>query len=151
MLFIAEKDSDGVIPYLLTTILDECVNGVILSDPDLPDSPIVYANKAFETLTGYSQEETIGFNCRFLQANDQNQEASKQISEAMKKQESIEVTIRNYKKDGTLFYNRLKITPLLDRKGRIIYYLGVQHDVTEQVEENNEIRELNAIIAMLSK
>ncbi len=136
---------------LLTTILDECVNGVILSDPDLPDSPIVYANKAFETLTGYSQEETIGFNCRFLQANDQNQEASKQISEAMKKQESIEVTIRNYKKDGTLFYNRLKITPLLDKKGRIIYYLGVQYDMTEQVEANNEIRELNAIIAMLSK
>jgi PAS domain S-box-containing protein len=151
MLFIAEKDSDGVIPYLLTTILDECVNGVILSDPDLPDSPIVYANKALETLTGYSQEETIGFNCRFLQANDQNQEASKQISEAMKKQESIEVTIRNYKKDGTLFYNRLKITPLLDKKGRIIYYLGVQYDMTEQVEANNEIRELNAIIAMLSK
>ena len=151
MLFIAEKDSDGVIPYLLTTILDECVNGVILSDPDLPDSPIVYANKAFETLTGYSQEETIGFNCRFLQANDQNQEASKQISEAMKKQESIEVTIRNYKKDGTLFYNRLKITPLLDKKGRIIYYLGVQYDMTEQVEADNEIRELNAIIAMLSK
>ena len=151
MLFIAEKDSDGVIPYLLTTILDECVNGVILSDPDLPDSPIVYANKAFETLTGYSQEETIGFNCRFLQANDQNQEASKQISEAMKKQESIEVTIRNYKKDGTLFYNRLKITPLLDKKDRIIYYLGVQYDMTEQVEANNEIRELNAIIAMLSK
>ena len=151
MLFIAEKDSDGVIPYLLTTILDECVNGVILSDPDLPDSPIVYANKAFETLTGYSQEETIGFNCRFLQADDQNQEASKQISEAIKKQESIEVTIRNYKKDGTLFYNRLKITPLLDKKGRIIYYLGVQYDMTEQVEANNEIRELNAIIAMLSK
>jgi PAS domain S-box-containing protein len=86
-----------------------------------------------------------------LQANDQNQEASKQISEAMKKQESIEVTIRNYKKDGTLFYNRLKITPLLDKKGRIIYYLGVQYDMTEQVEANNEIRELNAIIAMLSK
>jgi len=140
-----------VIPYLLTTILDECVNGVILSDPDLPDAPIVYANKAFETLTGYSQEETIGFNCRFLQANDQNQEASKQISEAMNKQESIEVTIRNYKKDGTLFYNRLKITPLLDRKSRIIYYLGVQYDMTEQVEADNEIRELNAIIAMLSK
>ncbi|MCX7075239.1 MAG: PAS domain-containing protein [Methylococcales bacterium] len=151
MLFIDEKDSDGVIPHLLTAILDECINGVILSDPDLPDTPIVYANKAFETLTGYSQEETIGFNCRFLQADDQNQEASKQISEAMKKQESIEVTIRNYKKDGTLFYNRLKITPLLDKKGRIIYYLGVQYDMTEQVEANNEIRELNAIIAMLSK
>jgi len=151
MLFIAEKDSDGVIPHLLTTILDECVNGVILSDPDLPDNPIVYTNKAFETLTGYHQKDAIGLNCRFLQAEDRNQEASKQISAAMKKNESIEVTIRNYKKNGTLFYNRLKITPLLDKKNRIIYYLGVQHDVTEQVEEENEIRELNAIIAMLSK
>jgi PAS domain S-box-containing protein len=151
MLFVAEKDSGGLIPRLLTDILDECVNGVVLADPDLPDAPIVYANKAFEKLTGFNQEDTIGFNCRFLQADDQNQQASQQISAAMKKQESIEVMLRNYKKDGSLFYNRLKITPLLDKKNRIIYYLGVQHDVTEQVEADNQIRELNAIIAMLSK
>ncbi len=151
MLFVAEKDSGGLIPRLLTDILDECVNGVVLADPDLPDAPIVYANKAFEKLTGFSQEDTIGFNCRFLQADDRNQQASQQISAAMKKQESIEVMLRNYKKDGSLFYNRLKITPLLDKKNRIIYYLGVQHDVTEQVEADNQIRELNAIIAMLSK
>ena len=151
MLFVAEKDSGGLIPRLLTDILDECVNGVVLADPDLPDAPIVYANKAFEKLTGFSLEDTIGFNCRFLQADDRNQQASQQISAAMKKQESIEVMLRNYKKDGSLFYNRLKITPLLDKKNRIIYYLGVQHDVTEQVEADNQIRELNAIIAMLSK
>jgi len=151
MLFVAEKDSGGLIPRLLTDILDECVNGVVLADPDLPDAPIVYANKAFEKLTGFNQEDTIGFNCRFLQADDRNQQASQQISAAMKKQESIEVMLRNYKKDGSLFYNRLKITPLLDKKNRIIYYLGVQHDVTEQVEADNQIRELNAIIAMLYK
>ena len=151
MLFVAEKDSGGLIPHLLTNILDECVNGVVLTDPDLPDAPIVYANKAFEKLTGFSQEDTIGFNCRFLQAEDRNQQASQQISAAIKKQESIEVMLRNYKKDGSLFYNRLKITPLLDKKNRIIYYLGVQQDVTEQVEADNQIRELNAIIAMLSK
>jgi PAS domain S-box-containing protein len=151
MLFIAEKDAGGFIPQLLTAILDECVNGVTLADPDLPDAPIVYANKAFEQLTGYSQDEIIGFNCRFLQGDDRNQDARQQISVAMEKQEPIEVTLRNYKKDGTLFYNRLKITPLLDKKNRIIYYLGVQYDMTEQVETTNEIRELNAIIAMLSK
>lgn len=151
MLFIAEKDAGGFIPELLTAILDECVNGVTLSDPDLPDAPIVYANKAFENLTGYSQSDIIGLNCRFLQAGDRNQDARQQISDAMKNQEAIEVTLRNYKKDGTLFYNKLKITPLLDKKNRIIYYLGVQYDITEQVEKSNEIRELNAIIAMLSK
>jgi PAS domain S-box-containing protein len=151
MLFIAEKDAGGFIPELLTAILDECVNGVTLSDPDLPDVPIVYANKAFENLTGYSQSDIIGLNCRFLQSGDRNQDALQKISDAMENQEAVEVILRNYKKDGSLFYNKLKITPLLDKKNRIIYYLGVQYDITEQVEKSNEIRELNAIVAMLSK
>jgi PAS domain S-box-containing protein len=151
MLFIVEKDAGGFIPELLTAILDECVNGVTLSDPDLPDVPIVYANKAFENLTGYSQSDIIGLNCRFLQSGDRNQDALQKISDAMENQEAVEVILRNYKKDGSLFYNKLKITPLLDKKNRIIYYLGVQYDITEQVEKSNEIRELNAIVAMLSK
>jgi PAS domain S-box-containing protein len=90
-------------------------------------------------------------NCRFLQSGDRNQDALQKISDAMENQEAVEVILRNYKKDGSLFYNKLKITPLLDKKNRIIYYLGVQYDITEQVEKSNEIRELNAIVAMLSK
>ena len=150
MPFIVEKDS-GLIPQVLSAILDECVNGVTLADPDLEDAPIVYANKAFERLTGYEQDEIIGVNCRFLQADDRDQEARKQISEAMKNNESIEVTLRNYKKDGTLFHNRLKITPLFDKKKRVIYYLGVQYDITEHVVASNEIKELNVLINTLSK
>ncbi|MDD5228572.1 MAG: PAS domain-containing protein [Methylococcales bacterium] len=146
MPFIVEKDGGGLIPQVLSAILDECVNGVTLADPDLEDAPIVYANKAFERLTGYGQEEIVGFNCRFLQGEDRNQPARQQIADAMKKHESIEVTLRNYKKDGTLFYNRLKITPLFDRKKRVIYYLGVQYDITEQVNLNNEIKELNDLL-----
>ena len=69
MLFTADKDT-GIIPHVLTQILDTCVNGVTLSDPDMPDSPIVYANSVFEQLTGYSQEEILGRNCRFLQGED---------------------------------------------------------------------------------
>ena len=151
MPFIVEKDGGGFIPQVLSAILDECVNGVTLADPDLEDAPIVYANKAFERLTGYGQEEIIGFNCRFLQGEDRDQEARAQIAEAMKKNEAIEVTLRNYKKDGTLFHNRLKITPLFDRKHRVIYYLGVQYDITDQVAANNEIKELNVLIDALSK
>lgn len=145
MPFIVEKDS-GLIPQILSAILDECVNGVTLADPDLEDSPIVYANKAFERLTGYSQEEIVGHNCRFLQGEDREQPGRYEIIEAMKKHEAVEVTLRNYKKDGTLFLNRLKITPLLDRKKRVIYYLGVQYDITEQTNANNEIKELNALL-----
>lgn len=151
MSFIVEKDSSGLIPQVLAAILDECVNGVTLADPDLEDAPIIYANKAFERLTGYSQEEIVGHNCRFLQSEDRDQPARYQIQEAMKNHEALEVTLRNYKKDGTLFHNRLKITPLFDKKQRVIYYLGVQYDITDKVNASNEIKELNSIIAALSK
>ena len=150
MPFIVAKDS-GPIPQILSAILDECVNGVTLADPDLEDAPIVYANKAFERLTGYSQEEIIGHNCRFLQGDDRDQSERHQISEAMKNHESVEVTLRNYKKDGSLFHNRLKITPLFDRKQRVIYYLGVQYDITDQVNAGNEIKELNDLLNALAK
>lgn len=151
MSFIVEKDSSGLIPQVLAAILDECINGVTLADPDLEDAPIIYANKAFERLTGYSQEEIVGHNCRFLQGEDRDQPARYQIQEAMKNHEALEVTLRNYKKDGTLFHNRLKITPLFDKKQRVIYYLGVQYDITDKVNATNEIKELNGIIAALSK
>ena len=67
-----EKDT-GLIPYVLSQILDTCVNGVTLSDPDQPDNPIVSANAAFERITGYEQEEIIGRNCRFLQGHERDQ------------------------------------------------------------------------------
>jgi len=150
MAFIVEKDC-GLIPQVLSAILDECVNGVTLADPDLEDAPIVYANKAFERLTGYTQAEIVGHNCRFLQGDDRDQIARRQIAEAMQKHEAVEVTLRNYKKDGTLFHNRLKIIPLFDKKQRVIYYLGVQYDITSQVDANNEIQALTAIVNNLSK
>lgn len=150
MSFIVKKDS-GLIPQVLAAILDECVNGVTLSDPDLEDMPIIYANKAFERLTGYSQEDIIGYNCRFLQGEDRNQPERFQIKEAIKKQESIEVTLRNYKKDGTLFHNHLKIIPLFDNKQRVIYYLGLQYDITTQVNANQEIHALTQLLNAGSK
>ncbi len=145
MAFVVEKDS-GLIPQVLSAILDECVNGVTLSDPDLEDSPIIYANKAFERLTGYNQEEIIGFNCRFLQGDDRDQAEREQIAKALEKHEAVEVTLRNYRKDGTLFYNHLKIVPLFDKKQRVLYYLGVQYDITKQVDANNQIKTLTDLL-----
>ncbi len=143
MTFVVEKDN-GLIPQILSAILDECVNGVTLADPDLEDSPIVYANKAFENLTGYSQKDIIGKNCRFLQGPDREQKERYQIAEAVKNKVPIEVTLRNFRKVGELFYNHLKITPLFDRKGKVIYFLGVQYDITHKVHAKNEIDELTA-------
>ncbi|MDP3010403.1 MAG: PAS domain-containing protein [Methylococcales bacterium] len=145
MTFVVEKDS-GLIPQVLSAILDQCVNGITLSDPDLEDMPIIYANKAFEDLTGYSQDEIIGHNCRFLQGEDREQDARYQIAEALKKSEPVDVTLRNYRKDGTLFFNHLKVVPLFDRKQRVLYYLGVQYDITEQVNANNQIKTLTELL-----
>jgi len=140
-MFIVQKDS-GVIPHVLTQILDSCVNGVTLTDPDLEDSPIVYANKAFEDMCGYSQEEIVGRNCRFLQATDRNQPELDRLRAAIKRSEPIEVTLRNYKKNGDLFHNRLVVKPLFDDKGNVVYFLGVQYDITQQVDAQEEIKNL---------
>lgn len=147
-MFVVNKDN-GIIPTVLTQILDCCVNGVTLADPDLEDAPIVYANKAFETMTGYSQEEIIGRNCRFLQGVDKNQAALSPLRAALAKHEKIEVTLRNYRKNGELFHNKLNITPLFDAKGQVIYYLGVQYDVTELVNAEEEIGKLGAQLKRL--
>lgn len=150
MSFVAEKDP-GLIPQVLSVILDSCVNGVTLADPDLEDMPIVYANKAFQNMTGYSPEEIVGHNCRFLQGEDRDQDARKQLREAIESSQPLEVTIRNYRKDGTLFYNHLMISPLFDSSGKVIYYLGVQYDVTNQVKAAEEIRRLSENLESLSK
>jgi PAS domain S-box-containing protein len=139
MPFAPEKDP-GLIPQVLSMILDSCVNGITLADPDLEDMPLVYANKVFEDMTGYSQDEIIGRNCRFLQGDDREQEARYQLKEAIRKRQSLTVTVRNYRKNGELFYNRLFITPLFDSEGKLLYYLGDQYDVTAQVEGDREIQ-----------
>lgn len=150
MSFIAEKDP-GLIPQVLSKILDSCVNGVTLADPDIEDMPIVYANKAFERMTGYSQSEIIGHNCRFLQGDDREQDARYQLRQAIESSEPLEVTIRNYRKDGQLFHNHLMISPLFDTNGKVIYYLGVQYDVTNQVTAAEEIKRLSESLEVLSR
>ena len=147
---VAEKDA-SVIPFVLSQILDSCVNGITLSDPDKEDNPLVYANEAFELITGYSREEIMGRNCRFLQGNDRDQEGIEQIRQAMRENKSVTVTLRNYRKDGELFYNRFSIRPLFDREGRVIYYLGIQYDVTKQVQAEDELKRLNALLAKVDQ
>jgi PAS domain S-box-containing protein len=142
---ILRKDT-GLIPQVLTAILDHCVNGVTLADPDQEDCPIVYANKAFEELTGYGPEDTIGKNCRFLQGNDKDQSEIAKLRAGLKNKEAVTVTLRNYKKDGTLFHNHLAVTPLFDNKGELLYFLGVQYDVTYKINADQEIQKLTALL-----
>ncbi len=148
--FVADKDA-SMIPFVLSQILDSCVNGITLSDPDQEDNPLVYANEAFELITGYDREEIMGRNCRFLQGDDREQEGIEQIRKAMRENAPLTVTLRNYRKDGELFYNRFSIRPLFDRQGRVIYYLGIQYDVTNQVQAEDELMRLNALLEKVDK
>ena len=106
------------------------------------DIPLVYVNKAFEVMTGYSFDETVGKNCRFLQGNDKNQPEINMLRKALQEKSSVNVTLRNYKKNGELFYNQLLIQPLFDNKNNLLYYLGVQFDITEKINKNKEIEAL---------
>ncbi|MDO9311958.1 MAG: PAS domain-containing protein [Nitrosomonas sp.] len=148
--FIVEKDP-GLIPQVLSKILDSCVNGVSLADPDQEDMPLVYVNKAFETITGYTLAEVVGKNCRFLQGKEHDQTEVNKLREAIKDKKSVEVTLHNYRKNGELFYNHLLMSPLFDSNGNLLYFLGVQLDVTPKIRAEEEIKALKKQIAILKK
>ena len=148
--FIVEKDP-GLIPQVLSKILDSCVNGVTLADPDLEDMPLVYVNKAFETITGYTLAETVGRNCRFLQGDEHDQAGVKQLKEGIKNRKPVEVVLRNFRKNGELFYNHLLVSPLFDSHGNLLYFLGVQLDITPKIRAEEEIKTLKEQLAALKR
>ena len=147
-MFVVRKDS-GIIPTVLTQILDSCVNGVTLTDPDLEDSPIVYANKAFEDITLYPRSEIVGRNCRFLQGADRDQPELDKLRAGIHGRKPVEVVLRNYRKTGELFFNRLAVKPLLGPSGEVIYFLGVQYDITKQILAEDEIGRLNERLELM--
>ena len=107
-------------------------NGIVISDPNKPDNPIVYVNPAFLEMTGYGREEVLGRNCRFLQGEDRDQSGVDEMRAAIREERTAEVVLRNYKKDGTLFYNDLTVSPVFDDEGRIVRFVGIQDDITEK-------------------
>ncbi|MDJ0937781.1 MAG: PAS domain-containing protein [Kiloniellales bacterium] len=149
MSFVVEKDPN-LIPQILSTILDSTSNGITLADPDIEDMPIIYANKSFEAMTGYEQAEIIGRNCRFLQGTDREQEARFHLRRAIDERLPVEVDIRNYRKSGEMFHNHLALTPLFDDENQLLYYLGVQYDITMQVEAAEELERLKQRLAELA-
>jgi PAS domain S-box-containing protein len=104
-----------------------------ISDPHQPDNPLVYVNPAFERMTGYAADDAVGRNCRFLQGEDTDQAAVAELRAALAGERQATVTLRNYRKDGTAFWNEVAISPVLDGLGRLTHFVGVQSDVTARV------------------
>lgn len=116
---------------------------ISIADMRLEDKPLIYVNPAFERITGYDASETVGRNCRFLQGNDREQPAVLAIRVAIKEQREVTVVLRNYRKEGELFYNELSLAPIHDEEGQLTHYVGVGNDVTSRVLAEEKIQTQN--------
>lgn len=112
--------------------LEASSNGILITDPSLEDNPIIYVNPAFRRISGYEPGEILGRNCRVFQNEDRDQPELPALAEAMAEGREHSCTIRNYRKDGTLFYNELYVAPVLDASGNLKHFVGIQNDVTER-------------------
>jgi PAS domain S-box-containing protein len=119
---------------------------MVVSDPRQPDNPIVFANDAFCRLTGYDRSEIVGRNCRFLQGPETDPEIVARIHNAVSRAEPIETDIRNHRKDGTPFWNRLLLAPVNDSGGVLAYFFASQVDVTLERERLAGLETHNAAL-----
>lgn len=117
----------------------------VLSNPRLPDNPIIACNDAFIKLTGYDRDEIVGYNCRFLRGEDTEPELTEALRTGIKAGQPTMVEILNYKKDGTPFRNALMIAPIFDSSGELEYFLGSQVEVTENVKTARQLRRDEAL------
>ncbi|MEP6519325.1 PAS domain-containing sensor histidine kinase [Microcoleus vaginatus] len=118
---------------LLERAIAASSNSILIADARKPDIPIIYCNPAFEKLTGYSAEEVIGRNCRFLQGPDTDQAELNKLRRSLEAGTEIQVVLKNYRKDKTPFWNELMVSPILDNEGKLTHFIGVQNDITKRV------------------
>ena len=124
---------------------------MIITDPRQPDNPMVFANDAFCRLTGYERHEILGRNCRFLQGPETDRDAVARVRGAVRAATSIEIDLRNHRKDGTPFWNRLLLAPVRDAAGALAYFFASQVDVTLERERLAGLESRNsALMAELS-
>ncbi len=127
---------------LLERAVTASTNSIVIADPNQPDVPLVYVNPAFERTTGYAAEEVLDRNCRFLQGEDRDQPALGELRTAVREGRHCTVVLRNYRKDGSLFWNELSIYPVRDEEGRTTSFVGVQNDITERIRTEKILSEI---------
>ena len=125
----------------LAAAVESAQTGILISDPTLPDAPVIFCNTGFTRVTGYGHAEIVGQNCRFLQGPDTNPQTVRTIREAVAAGKPYHGLVRNYKKDGTPFWNELIVNPVHDEEGRLTNFVGLQSDVTVRVEALEALRQ----------
>ncbi len=120
-------------------IIESATNSLVISDPHQPDCPIIYANPAFLRATGYAAAEIIGRNCRFLQGLDTDPATIATMRAAVAEGRGCTVILLNYRKDGSAFWQELTISPVHDDDGRLLYFIGIQADITDLKRAHAEV------------
>ena len=128
-----------------TAALSRLPLALVLSNPGLDDNPIVFANEAFEELTGYRRKDIIGRNCRLLQGEATEPERVAELRRAIAAGEDVSVEITNYRADGTPFRSRVSVSPVRDEAGEIVYFLGMQQDLDEDAADPDVLAQLAEI------
>ncbi len=119
---------------ILLQLVESAQDGIVIAEKEGEDTILVYVNPAFERLTGYSAEEILYQDCRFLQGEGTDLEAVKVIRHAIDEQAPVRTVLKNYRKNGSIFWNELSVTPFYDELDQITYYIGIQKDVSTEVE-----------------
>ncbi len=128
---------------------------VVISDPNLPENPLIFVNPAFTRITGYRADEVIGLNCRFLRGKDTDRALVAKLRAAIANRETFQEIILNYRKDGTPFWNELTVSPVLDGEGKLINFVGMQLDVTDRQRaleaERQTQQQLQALVGSIDE
>jgi len=132
---------------LLQMVINASNDGIVIAEREGEDTILIYVNPAFEKLTGYSSEEILYQDCRFLQSGDRDQAALVSVRKALEAKGTCREILRNYRKDGTPFWNELSLSTVINENDGQTYFVGVQKDVTVQVKAQQRVAQLEAQLA----
>ena len=135
---------------LMQMVIDASNEGIVVAEREGDEKPLIYVNPAFERMTGYTLDEILYQDCRFLQSGDRDQPALTVIRDALAKGGSCRETLRNYRKDGSHFWNELSLSTVYNHADKQTYFVGVQKDVTLQVKAQQRVAQLEAQVAQLT-
>ncbi|SEO43945.1 PAS domain S-box protein [Aquisalimonas asiatica] len=136
------NDLETIPADLLRMLVNASNDGIVIAEQEGDDNVLIYVNPAFERLTGFSADEILYQDCRFLQADDRDQDALDEIRAAIMDGRATRQVLRNYRKDGSMFWNELSITPVYNERDQLTYYIGIQKDVTAQKELEQRVAAL---------
>lgn len=144
--YLWEHEKGELLEYneLLVQTINQSGVGILITDPKLEDNPIIYTNDGFTNMTGYSKEEVLGKNCRFLQGPRTHHATVAKIRDGIQQEHKVHEEILNYRKDKSTFWNELTISPVKSTKGKIEYFIGIQRDITTrktlEIELHNDLK-----------